>query len=236
MQRPCRRPQPHIAVPDCGCENAATCLVEPAMKLNMGCGHRKLPGYVNVDVAAECSPDLICDLEQFPWPWASDSVDTVVFCHSLEHLGAQVEVFKGIMQELYRVCRPGATITIHVPHPRHDDFITDPTHVRAITPDTMALLSKKANEEWRAIGAANSPLATYWDVDFEIQRVDFSLAEPYHSRAASGELTHEQVFEFIQQRNNVVKEIRIALVAIKRESAALGSASSASPAMEECHP
>jgi hypothetical protein len=204
-----------IAGPDRGWENAPDPPLELSMKLNMGCGQRKLPGYLNVDRAPECSPDVVCDLEQFPWPWRTDSIETVVFCHSLEHLGADLRTFKGIMQELYRVCRPGATITIQVPHPRHDDFITDPTHVRAITADTMALFSKKANEEWRTIGAANTPLGIYWNVDFEIQRVDMALAEPYHSRMTSGELTHEQIFEFVQQRNNVVKEISISLVAVK---------------------
>jgi predicted SAM-dependent methyltransferase len=104
------------------------------MKLNMGCGQHKLPDYINVDTASECSPDVLFDLEQHPWPWESDSVDAVLFNHSLEHLGAEVGAFKTIMRELYRICRDGATVQINVPHPRHDDFIADPTHVRAITP------------------------------------------------------------------------------------------------------
>ena len=49
-------------------------------------------------------------------------------------------VFLGMMKELYRICRDGAEIEINVPHPRHDNFIGDPTHVRIITPDTLLIV------------------------------------------------------------------------------------------------
>ncbi len=49
---------------------------------------------------------------------------------------------------MYRVCRDGAVISISVPHPRHDDFINDPTHVRVVTPELLNLFNKKLNKQW----------------------------------------------------------------------------------------
>jgi predicted SAM-dependent methyltransferase len=103
------------------------------MRLNLGCGNRKLQGWRNVDKVPDCSPDELVDLEQLPWPWPDNSVDEIFLSHVLEHLGQATDVYLGIIKELYRVCRDGATITIIVPHPRHDHFLTDPTHVRAVT-------------------------------------------------------------------------------------------------------
>src|SRR5438045_1861977 len=129
------------------------------MKLNLGCGRRKLEGFVNVDAAAECGPDLVFDVESFPWPWADSSIDEVRFIHSLEHMGADPKVFLKLMQELYRVCRPGAQVHIAAPHPRSDAFIGDPTHVRIVTPQVMQLFSRELNDEWEARGVPNTPLA-----------------------------------------------------------------------------
>jgi hypothetical protein len=185
------------------------------VKLNLGCGNRKYPDYVNVDCTSECAPDQVWDLENTPWPWESNSVESVLFSHSLEHVGSDPRVFKEIMRELYRVCRGGAELTVKVPHPRHDDFISDPTHVRVITPGTLNMLSKRLNHEWIKAGVANTPLAIYWGVDFEIKRVEYSLDEPYRSQMAKGELSSEEIAIISRERNNIVKEITILLVAIK---------------------
>ena len=53
--------------------------------------------------------------------------------HVLEHLGQRTAVYSYILSELYRVCYHGATITIVVTHPRHDDFLHEATHLRAVT-------------------------------------------------------------------------------------------------------
>ena len=105
------------------------------MKLNLGCGYNKLDGFTNVDSQESCEPDMLIDLEDLPWPFESDSTDEIVLCHVLEHLGGTSDVYLKIIQELYRVSQHSAQISITVPHPRHDDFMIDPTHVRPILPE-----------------------------------------------------------------------------------------------------
>ncbi len=183
------------------------------MKLNLGCGENKFPGYVNVDKYGE--PDLRWDLETFPWPWPSDSIDEIAMSHSLEHMGQQPDVFIAIVKELYRVARNGARIILRVPHPRHDSFLNDPTHVRAITPELFELFSKKKNLEWKQRGCANSPLALYHQVDFDIVSVKYALEEPYLSDLKSGRLKPEDVPRLVRAFNNVAQEIEIIARAVK---------------------
>jgi hypothetical protein len=102
---------------------------------------------------------------------------------------ASGEVYLGIMQELYRVCCNDALIAIIVPHPRHDDFLSDPTHVRAVTPLGLALFSQAQNRDWLAQGAANTPLGIYLGVDFATQSITVSLDEPWRGRHNRGEIS-----------------------------------------------
>ena len=185
------------------------------MKLNMGCGHNRREGYVNVDAAAACRPDEVWDLERTPWPWPDDSATEVSFIHALEHMGGDPKVFLAIMVELYRVCAPGARVVIAVPHPRHDDFLNDPTHVRPITPQMLSLFDRALNDEWKAKGAANSPLAHYTGVNFRIVERTVLLDEPYASDAREGRIAGEAIAQLIRERNNVAREFRIVLEAVK---------------------
>jgi hypothetical protein len=177
----------------------------------MGCGRNKLPGFVNVDAAPASEPDELWDLERTPWPWPDNSAEEVWFIHSLEHMGGDPKVFLAIMQELYRICAPGASVRIHVPHPRHDDFIGDPTHVRAITSQTMKLFDRQLNDAWIAGKFSNTPLAHYTGVDFQVERTSLILEEPYASKLTSGELSNDEATAIVRERNNIVREIQMTL-------------------------
>jgi hypothetical protein len=81
------------------------------VKLNLGCGNDKKPGYLNVDFRG--SPDLVCDLGKFPWPFADESADEILMLDFLEHFSwRKTEMIIG---EAWRVLRPGGHVDIQVP-------------------------------------------------------------------------------------------------------------------------
>ena len=185
------------------------------MRLNLGSGQRKLAGYVNVDRSPACAPDRIVDLEDLPWPFADSSCDEIMMSHVLEHLGETTSAYLGILRELYRVCRDGAEVHIVVPHPRHDTFLIDPTHVRAIMPDSMNLLSKAYNLACRDKGISDTPLGLYLDIDFETVTVDQLLDPMWEKELATGKMTETEVLGIARLYGNVIKEITIVMKAIK---------------------
>lgn len=185
------------------------------MKFNMGCGLNKKPGCVNVDSSSGSAADEIWDLEKTPWPWPSDCAEEVFFIHSLEHMGGDPKVFLAIMQELYRISKPGCRIHIHVPHPRHDNFLGDPTHVRPILPQMLKLFDRQLNEAWRAKGLSNTPLALYLGVDFRMTGQMTVLDEPFATQFREGALSEAEVRRLVQRENNVANEYRMTLEARK---------------------
>lgn len=185
------------------------------MKLNLGSGQYKLPGYVNVDSQPASEPDVLWDLEKTPWPFETNAAQEVVLTHVLEHLGRETSVYFAILKELYRVCAPNAQVVITVPHPRHDTFLVDPTHVRAILPESMMMLSKARNLEWKQKGIADTPLALYLDVDFEVTKVTHRFDPMFQSQVDAGKMKYDEVLGTARVYCNVIKETEIVMRASK---------------------
>lgn len=98
------------------------------MKLNLGCGDKILPGYVNVDVApsrAGRKPDVICDLHKLE-PFDDESVDEVLAVHVVEHFWRWEVV--GVLREWARVLRRGAPMILECPNLQSacEQFLRDP--------------------------------------------------------------------------------------------------------------
>ena len=185
------------------------------MKLNLGSGSKILDGYTNVDKYDYYKPDIVHDLEIFPYPFEDNSVDEILLSHVLEHIGQSPDVFLKIIKEFYRVCHNDSLIKIIVPHPRHDDFISDPTHVRPITILGLQLYDKSLNEKWEKMNAANTPLALIHGVNFTIKDINFVLEKNYIKLLENKEIDQNELQEYIKKYNNVVKEMKIKWVALK---------------------
>ena len=185
------------------------------IKLNLGSGSKIKEGFINLDKYKTFKPDIVHDLEKFPYPFKDSSVDQVLLSHILEHLGSNSSIFNLIIQELYRICKNGSIIDIIVPHPRNDDFISDPTHVRPITDLLLSLYDKELNLRWKEDGAANSPLALIHNVNFKIIKKTLFLEKDYEKKFNAGTITREELDKDIRLYNNVVKENHFKLKVIK---------------------
>jgi hypothetical protein len=193
------------------------------MKFNMGCGKSQFIGFTNVDAQSACNPDIVYDLNVTPWPWVDNCADEVHFIHSMEHMGADTETFLNIMKELYRICKPGAMVRIVVPHPRSDDFIGDPTHVRAITISTLSLFDRQQNLDWQRDGYSNTPLALYTGVDFQLTHSHSVLDEPFSTLMKEEKLSQDDLADLERHQSNVVKQIEFTILVRKPEPIALDS-------------
>jgi SAM-dependent methyltransferase len=81
-------------------------------KLHLGSGLKILKGYINVDLTKKYGADIIHNLERFPYPFKNNEFDEILLDNVLEHLENTIKV----MEELYRISKPGAIIKIIVPH------------------------------------------------------------------------------------------------------------------------
>ncbi len=184
-----------------------------ALKLNLGCGEKKLPGYINVDKFG--TPDIKHDLESFPWPWQINSVSEIKLIHVLEHLGKDVEIYFEIFKEMYRICTNGAKIFINVPHFRHQYFYDDPTHVRAVTPLGLTLFSKKLNQLWIEKGGSNSPLGMYLDIDFELKKTLLKPSKDWFRLHPDKNIDIKLLQQESNIYNNLIEEYQMELEVIK---------------------
>jgi SAM-dependent methyltransferase len=92
--------------------------------LNLGSGKKQRADAVNVDLVASTEPDLVHDLNQFPWPLPDGHFTEVYAMDVIEHLDNVVAV----MEEIHRVCADDAIVHITLPHFSSSNAFTDPTH------------------------------------------------------------------------------------------------------------
>ena len=104
--------------------------------LNIGCGTDIREGYINLDKAQIPGVDIIWDITQFPYPFEENRFRSIILINVLEHLPDTVST----MEEIHRISKPGARITIRVPFWNSIEQATDPTHVSFFSDKSMDYL------------------------------------------------------------------------------------------------
>lgn len=94
------------------------------MKLDIGCGQKKREGFTGIDILDLPGVDIVHDLTIFPYPLEDSCAEEIVMDNSLEHFSDPIS----ILEELYRISKPNARITIIVPYFRSFYNAIDLTH------------------------------------------------------------------------------------------------------------
>lgn len=153
-------------------------------ELLLGCGHsrdkRVIPSgtsapwqdLTTLDSNPRVKPDVLWDLNELPWPLASNAFDEVHAYEVLEHLGRQgdARAFFDHFSEIWRVLKPGGLLCASVPKYESRWMWADPSHTRAILPESLIFLDQ--SEYTRQLGGEKiTPMS-----DFRgIYSADFTL-------------------------------------------------------------
>jgi SAM-dependent methyltransferase len=119
----------------------------PGTVLDVGCGSAKWPGAVGLDIAQDTDADVVHDLNAFPYPFEDSSFDQVLMQDVLEHVQEPIRV----MDELHRICRPGARIQLRTPHFSSMLAYSDPTHTHYFSGEAIRTLAEPRFSHYTAV-------------------------------------------------------------------------------------
>jgi SAM-dependent methyltransferase len=87
------------------------------LRIELGCGQHKQPGFIGIDTLDAPGVDVVLDLNNENLPFEDDSVGYVYSNHAFEHFAN----YRAILKEIFRVSRPGATVEIWTPYGKSND-------------------------------------------------------------------------------------------------------------------
>lgn len=83
------------------------------LRLHLGCGTNRLPGWVNIDSVEGCQPDAVHDITH-PLPYPDLSVDEILAEDLLEHFDKYMRFV--VFGDWARVLKIGGRMTLQVPN------------------------------------------------------------------------------------------------------------------------
>jgi SAM-dependent methyltransferase len=136
----------------------------PGAILDVGCGATKYPGSVGLDISPQTAADVVHDLNLRPYPFDDNSFDQVLMQDVIEHVESPIDV----MEELHRICRPGARIQLRTPHYSSVLAYGDPTHKHYFSRIAIESLAKPR-------------FAHYTEVRFNVVHITLDLWFPFRA-------------------------------------------------------
>jgi len=109
------------------------------MILDLGCGKSKFPNAVGIDIMDGPCTDIVHDLNVFPYPVETNSVECVICNDIIEHLDNIIKV----MGEIHRVCKNNANIYIRCPYCSGRQLWCDITHRRGMQSNSFDHFTSK---------------------------------------------------------------------------------------------
>lgn len=186
---------------------------ETGLRVNLGCGVRRIEGWVNIDHEPQSGPDMLFDIEQGAWPLEDDSVIEANASQVLQRL--PTASFRRFFKELYRVSRDGAVVHIRVSSPTNYWFWTNPEHIRPVLPETMHMLNKELCRSWMISGDSKTPLGVYWNVDFVMDKCVITLDPKFAAERLGKEVGEEEFMNQERYQNIIIAEYVMDLVVRK---------------------
>ena len=81
------------------------------VKLHLGCGKKKIHGYINIDAQKKNDPDVVANVLDLPFE--ADSVDVIYACHILEHFSKKESLHA--LEYWHTLLKPGGILRLAVP-------------------------------------------------------------------------------------------------------------------------
>jgi len=142
------------------------------IQLNLGAGANYKWGWANVDFNEEGGKqDLICDLSMVV-PFKDNCVDEILMDNFLEHMPR--DRYFWFMDELWRICKPGAIINIYVPHCTSPSAFGHPAHYNYFHSSSMDVMSVDVLQNYERYNKARFKIKStillfhhnYWNLHF----------------------------------------------------------------------
>jgi SAM-dependent methyltransferase len=172
--------------------------------LNLACGQIRVDHldlntqqkdgvFFGIDISKNDAVDAVVDLEWFPWPIKSESVEEIICSHYVEHTSNLI----AFMDEVYRILKPEGKIKVIAPYYTSIRCWQDPTHKRAISEATFLYF----NKNWRDMNKLD-----HYDI-----KSDFDFTYGYDISADWASRSQEARDFAMKYYWNVINDIHVVL-------------------------